>query len=309
MRKLIGEQKVPVKLVDVEGSATFTYVEEGMREEESYVAPLSSTGIELKEVTHIDETTLPDAPISINGGASQAASISVTMDPVSKRMVDDLVDSELNDNGEDAEFIDHATNEVPHSFVDPRHGSSPAKDVGDETSYGLIGTSMAREHFGDLQGPVSNSPRPHLPSIINSPFALQPGEETPGSRPSTAKGKTPSHSQQNSQTRFPLQRQPNAFSADSSPSNSSTMPDPTAPNSYANAFYRHQAPLKDTFPSAQNCTRGPRTFTTFRDNPLHADEPNFLSLEVFEGSTWGGSDQSGRKATNIMTPPNGQGAG
>ena len=306
MRKLTGNQRVPVRLVDVEGTATFTYVEEGMREEESYQAPLSSTGIEIGKVTHVDETTLPDAPISITGGASQAASISVNMDPVSKRMVDDLVDSEMNEDGEDAELVDHSTNEAPHSFADPRHGPSPAKGVGDETSYGLIGTSTAREHFGDLQGPVPSSPRPRLPSIINSPFALLPGEETPGSRPSTSKRKTPSHSQQNSQTRFPFQRQPNALS--SSPSNPSTMPDPTAPNIHANAFYHAQAPLKDTFPSAQNYTRGP-PFTTFRDNPLHADEPNFLSAEVFEGSAWGTSDQSGRKATNIMTPPNGQGAG
>lgn len=305
MRKLIGNQRVPVKMVDVEGTATFIYVEEGMREEESYQAPLSSTGIETGEVTHVDETTLPDAPVSINGGASRAASISVNMDPASKRMVDDLVDSEMNDDGEDAELMDHSTNEAPHSFADPRHGPSPAKDVGDETSYGLIGTSTAREHFGDLQqGPVPNSPRPRLPSIINSPFALQPGEETPGSRPSTSKRKTPSHSQQNSQTRFPFQRQPDALS--SSPSNPSTMPDPTAPNMHANAFYHNQALQKDTFPSAY--TKGP-TFTSFRDNPLHPDEPNFLSAEVFEGSYWRGSDQSGRKATNIVTPPNGQGAG
>ena len=303
MRKLIGNQRVPVKLVDVEGTATFTYVEEGMREEESYQAPLSSTGIEIGEVTHVDETMLPNAPASINGGASQAASISVNMDPVSRRMVDDLVDSEMNDDGEDAELIGHSTNVALQSFADPRHG--PSKDVGEETSYGLIGTSTAREHFGDLQGPVPDSPRPRLPSIINSPFALQPGEETPVSRPSTSKRKTPSHSQQNSQTRFPLQRQPNAIS--SSPSNPSTMPDPTAPKIHANAFYHNQAPLKDTSPSAQNYTRGP-TFTTFRDNPPHADEP-FRSSEVFQGSNWRVSDQSGRKATNIMTPPNGQGAG
>lgn len=251
-----------------------------MRQEESYQAPLSSTGIEIEEVTHVDETTLPDAPVSINGGASQAASISVNMDPVSKRMVDDLVNSEMNDDGEDAELIDHSTNEAPHSFADPKIGLSPAKNVGDETSYGLIGTSTAREHFGDLENPVPNSPRPRLPSIINSPFALQPGEETPGSRPSTSKRKTPSHSQQNSQTRFPLQRQPNAFLADSSPSNPSTMPDPTAPNSHANACYHNPAPLIDTFPAAQNYTRGPKTFNTFRDKPIHADEPNFLSAEV-----------------------------
>lgn len=305
------DDKVPIKLVDVEGSTTFIYVEEGMREEEGYQAPLSSTGIELEEVTHIDETTLPEnhAPISISEGASQAASISVNMDPASKRMVDDLVDSETTDDGDDSGFIDLSMKENSHGFANLAYGPSTARDVGDETSYGLIGDSTAREHFGDLQDPVPDSPRPVLPSITNSPFALQPGERTPGSRPSTAKRKTPSHSQQNSQTRFPLQRQPIGFPADSSPSNPSTMPDPT-PGSHANEFYRDQPPPKTTFPSVQNYTRGPMSFTTFGNNPLQADEPNFLSLEVFEGSTWGGgSDQSGRKATNVMTPPNGQGTG
>ena len=296
--------------MDVEGSTTFNYVEEGMREEERYQAPLASTGIELDEVTHVDETKLPDVPASISGRASQAASISVNMDPASRRMVDDLVDSETTDDGEDTEFIEQFTNRIPHGFADPGHIPSPAKYVGDETSYGLIGSSTAREHFGDLQGPVPNSPRPLLPSITNSPFALQPGEETPGTRHS-AKRTTPSHSQQNSQTRFPLQRQSNAFPLDSSPVyTTSTMPDPTAPGSHSNEFYPHQPPLNNAFASVQNYTRGPKAFNKFGDNPLHADEPNFLSLEVFEGSTWGGlSDQSGRKAVNVMTPPNGQGAG
>lgn len=295
-------------LVDVDGSKTFTYVEEGVQEEESYQTPLSSTSIELEEVTHVDETTLADAPASISEEASQAASISVTMDPASKRMVDDLVDSETTDDREDAEFIDQCTNGFPHGSADPGPGRSPAKNIGDETSYGLIGSSTAREPFGDLQDQVSSPPRPLLPSITNSPFALQPGEETPGSRPSTAKRKTPSHSQQSSQTRFPLQLPLIGSSVDSSPSNPSTMPDPTAP--HANGFYLGQPPLNNIFPSVQNYTRGPRTFTTFRNNPLHADEPNFLSLEVFEGSTWGGgSGPSGRMAANAMTPPNGQGTG
>ncbi len=289
----------------VEGSTTFTYVEEGMQEEESCQAPLSSTGMDLDQVTHIDETKLYDAPASISGRASQAASISVNMDPASKRMVDDLVDSETTDDGEDAQFIEPFTTGIQRGLADPGH------IVGDETSYGLIGSAAAREHFGDFQAPIATPPRPLLPSITNSPFALQPGEETPGSRPSTAKRKTPSHSQRNSQTRFPLQRQPNAFSLDSSSSNPSTMSDPTAPPaSYANGAHRNQALLQNTFPTAQTYTRGPNASTKFGNHPLHADEPNFLSLEVFEGSTWGGgSDQSGRKANNVMTPPNGQGAG
>ena len=305
------EQKVPIKFVEVEGSITFTYVEEGMREEDSCEAPLSSTNVDLNEVTHIDETVLPVAPASNSGRASQAASISVNMDPASKRMVDDLVDSETTDDGEDAGFVEQLTDEIPHSFADPRHFPSPSRDVADETSYDLIGSSTVREHFGDLQAPIANKPpRPPLPSITNSPFALQPGEETPGSRPSTTKRKAPSHSQRNSQTRFPLQRRSLAHSVHSSPSNASSVPDPTAPpGPYANGSYRNQPHLNNAYPSVQNYTRGPKIATKFGEHHLHADEPNFLSLEVFEGSTWGGSDQNGRRAANIMTPPNGQGAG
>ena len=303
----MGRQKVPIKVVDVQGITAFIYVEEDMREEGNYQTSLSTTGIELEEVTHVDETTLPDVPASNSGETSKAASISVNMDPASKRMVDNLVGSETTDDGEDAGSIDHSANEAPHGFGRSEHRPSPAP-VGDETSYGLIGSSTAREHFGDLQNPIANSPRPVLPSITNSPFALQPGEETPGSRPSTAKRKTPSHSQQNSQTRFPLQRQAMGFSVASSPINPSSMPDPTAPTSYTNGAYGDQPPLKNTIHANQTYTR-PRTFTTFGNQPLRAEEPNFLSLEVFEGSTWGGSDQSGRMAANALTPPNGQSAG
>ena len=273
--------------------------------------PPSSTDVELNEVTHIDETVLPVVPASNSGRASQAASISVNMDPASKRMVDDLVDSETTDDGKDAGFVEQLSDEIPHSFADPGRFPSPARNVADETSYDLIGSSTAREHFSDLQAPIANqSPRPPLPSITNSPFALQPGEETPGSRPSTTKRKAPSHSQRNSQTRFPLQRRSIAHSVHSSPSNGSSVPDPTAPpGPYPNGFYRNQPPLNNAYPSFQNYTTGPKTSTKLGEHRLHADEPNFLSLEVFEGSTWGGSDQSSRKAANIMTPPNGQGAG
>ena len=228
------------------------------------------------------------------------------MDPASKRMVDNLVGSETTDDGEDAGFIDDSANEALHGFGRSEHRPSPAQ-VGDETSYGLIGSSTVREHFGDLQNPIPNSPRPILPSITNSPFALQPGEETPGSRPSTAKRKTPSHSQQNSQTRFPLQRQAMGFPVASSPSNPSSMPDPTAPTPYTSGVYGAQPPPKNTVHANQTYMR-PQTFTTFGNQPFRAEEPNFLSLEVFEGSTWAGSDQSGRMAANALTPPNGQAA-
>lgn len=285
-----------------------------MREEESYRAPLSSMGIALDEVTHVDETKFPVAPASISGGASQVASISVNMDPVSKRMVDDLVDSETTDDGEDAGLTGQFTDEMSHGFAGPGYIPPPAKEMGDETSYGLIGSATVREHFGEFQDSVPHSPRPVLPSITNSPFALQPGEETPGSRPPTTKRKTPSHSQRNSQTRFPLQRKSIALSSvDSSPSNpTSTMPDPTAPpGPYGHGFYHHQHPLNNAFPSVQNYAGGPKNFNNFGgNNHLHVDETNFLSLEVFEGSSWGGgSGQSGRRAANVMTPPNGQGAG
>ena len=280
-----------------------------MREDESYPRPVSLTGMDLDEVTHVDETKLPDPPASLSGRASQAASMSVTLDPASKRMVDDLVDSETTDDGHEPEFIEQYTDGNPHGLAAPAYVPSSFIDVGEETSYGLIGSVIAREHFGDLHAPIVSPSRPLLPSITNSPFALQPGEETPGSRPSTGKRKTPSHSQQNSQTRFPLQRQPNAFPLDSSPINLSTTPDPTALSAYPNGFYRNQPPLTNAFSSVQSYTTGPKNFMKFGGEPLRTDEPNFLSLEVFEGSTWArGSDQSDRRITNILTPPNGQGA-
>lgn len=268
---------------------------------------MSTTGIKLEEVTHIDETTLFDISASTSEGTFKAASISVNMDPASKRMINNLVGSKTTDEGEDAGFVDYSSNEALYGFGLSRQRRSLAQ-LRDEISYGLIGSSTAREHFGDLQNLIVNSSRPILPSIINSPFALQPGEETSDSRSSTAKRKILSYSQQNSQTRFPLQRQAMGISVASSPSISSSMPDPTAPASYANGVYGNQGPLKNTFHSNQTSTRS-RTFTTFGNQPVRGEEPNFLSLEVFEGSTWGGSDQSGRMAANAMTPPNGQGAG
>lgn len=213
------------------------------------------------------------------------------MDLDAKRMVDDLVGSEnISQMDEDTEKL---ANGVWHSgdpIQSPYH--SPGKALGNETNYGLISSSTAREHFGDFQNLHPVSPRPLLPSIYNSPFAPQPGEETPGSRPGTTNQKTPSHSHRGSQSTFPLQQQPDAIHV---PSSLISMPDPTDPRSLAGGALQ--------LTSSHALGRGNAA------QVAALDDSNFMSSGIFAGSTWGASGQSVRIPSNVHTPPNGQGGG
>ena len=270
-------------------STTFAYLDEGVPSDAGYQVTPSSASVERAEITHVDETALADLAGSVDGGTSQAASAGISTDLASKRMVDDLVGSETTDD-----------DEIP---IAPAQGLSTArfgsKNTVNETSYGLIGSSTAREQFRDDHDHPKVSPRPVLPSIYNSPFAPQPGEATPGSRPGTAKRSTPSHSQQNSQTRTPPQQQIN--------SSISSMPDPSNYNPYSHISggYYNQPYLNNMFPTATNYTLGRRASTTFGNEILGAmDVSNFHSSSL----DWGGSSRV-QAATNVQTPQNGQGAG
>ena len=277
-----------------------------MPEEDGYPATLPLIRTERQEITHIDETTLPDAPASIDERASQGASASVSMDLASRRMVDDLVDSEITDdsekedrNGEDSSryMLPPATNSSSGQI------RSSSKETGNETSYDLINSSAARELFGD-QPPAS--PRPLLPSIYNSPFAPQLGETTPNSRPSTAKRITPSHSQKSSQTTFPLQNRPNGINVHSS---ISSIPDSSGLNPPMNALYQNNPSLHGVFQQPVNYTTGRGPPTAYGNDPYGAvDSISFLSAEAFASNSWA-SGQNGFGATNKQTPPNGQGLG
>ena len=270
---------------------TFVYLDEGVPSDAGYQATESSASVGQAEITHISETAIADTSRSVDGEASQPASASISMDLASKRMVDDLVDSETADEGE-------IRNE---SSLMPRSGS---KDFGNETTYGLIGSSTAREHFQDPQDQRQASPRPLLPSIMNSPFAPQPGEATPGSRPGTAKLTTPGHSQKNSQIGIPLHSSVNALSVDSTVG---SIPDPSNynPYHYMDGAYHSQPYLNIGVPTATNYTSGRRASAAYGN-----DAYGPVDVSTFHSSSidWGGSGRV-QMATNIQTPPNGQDAG
>lgn len=286
---------MPIQLV----GETFIYVEEDVLSDVGYQTVQSTTSVGRDEITHIDETVLPAAAASIDGGDSQAGSVPVSRDLDSKQMVDDLVNSETNDEYEDGDGSVLANTPLQTSATSGLGSSQFAKKVGNDTSYGLIGSGTAREHFGDLQPQVS--PRPPLPSILNSPFAPQPGEESPGSGPGTAKRKTPSHSQENSQTSFPLQQITHAFNVDPSPQSVVSDPTQTKHSPQLNGGYHDQLPINSTFPTLTDYTSGGRVSTAYGNDTYSS---SFRSSNIISGYSG-----TVRAATNTLTPPNGQGAG
>lgn len=313
-------QDVPIKLVEAENGFTrFVYVGEGVPPEDNYQAPTSSMTIERQEVTHIDETVLTGTAALDKDEASLASGPDI-MDPASKQMVDDLVESETTDD---------PNNKTPRfgNFAD---GPSLASTVAlaNETSYNLIGSSTLKDYLENLDNQPPASPHPLLPSIYNSPFAPQPGEgATPASRPGTAKRITPSHSQQGSQTKCksPFQHQSNCSQQNSqtvSPqfqknsngfhitdSTMSTMSDPTDPNPHGNGSgsYGGQPLVNGVPPFVGGYTTGRQALRHYSSHSMAVPNASpFRSSEVFdEGSQWPGS----RTGINIQTPPNGQGSG
>lgn len=269
---------------------TFVYVGDGILPNEGSQGSHPSFDKSNKEVTHIDETTFPQVSGSVNDGGSQVDLTSVSMDPASRRMVDDLVDSEMTDDGQ----------EEP---LKPRTELSSANEAGNETSYHLFGTSTASEleACAEQQNQPPIIPRPLLPSIYNSPFAPQPGEATPNSRPGTAKRTTPGHSRQNSHTTFPLQ-QPVRHNIESS---QSSMPGPTNPNPPIDIGYRNQPYVNTTFPTRTNYTTGGKSAVAYEnDNYSALDACHFISPTIDFGCSG-----SVKGVANVQTPPNGQGAG
>jgi len=267
---------------------TFVYVEDDVPPVANQEAP-ASPSLDREEVTHVDETTFPHITASIDGEDFQIVSTSISMDPASKRMVDDLVDSENADDDD----------EDPSK---PGLGLSPANEAGNDTTYGLFGSATARE-LGDLEDQPPVTLRPLLSSIYNSPFAPQPGEETPIPRPGTAKGVTASHSQQHSQTRFAFQQPAEVHTKESSMT--SSMPEPSNRSLPMNGGYLNQPLVNATFAVQTNYTTGGRSSVVYRnDGHSNLYDCSFRS----SAQDFGGSG-SVKGVTNVQTPPNGQGAG
>ena len=239
-----------------------------------------------QDVTHVDETTFPHHSEPIDNGDCHAESTYLAMDFTSSRMVDDLVDSEIaNDNEEKS-----SKRNIP---------PDPANEV-DETSYGLFGTSTASELAAreDVQNQPLYSPRPLLPSIYNSPFAPQPGETTPESRPGTAKRTLSGHSRQSSQTTVPMQ----PLISHAMGSSQSSMPEPTNPNLPMERAYWNQPHVDVSFPPKTN-------YTTGRKSSIGFGNDNYNGLDFISSAVEFGCSGSVQGATNLQTPPNGQGGG
>lgn len=264
---------------------TFVYLEDAVPFiANQEVLPLS--GHHREEVTHVDETTFPHIKSSVDNEVFQAASAAISMDQASNRMVDDLVESEHADDDDEI-------------LPEPGIGLSSAHEAGNDTTYGLFGSATARE-LGDLENQPPVTPRPLLPSIYNSPFAPQPGEETALSRPDTAKRMTPSHSQQHTQTKLVLQQPADVYNLESS--TASSMPEPTNRSLPTIKGYLNQPLVNATFSEPTNYTTGERPSTTYRDDGQSTlfDCSFRSSAQDFGGSV------SVKGVTNVQTPPNGQ---
>ena len=282
---------------------------------EGHQATLSSISIDREDISQANGSGAPDMIPVPDERDSQAASAAVSMTTDMNRMVDNLVSSEATDDSEiEDAFANASAYRIPPTPPERSFDDSPSQEAGNETSYGLIGTLTAQDLVRDLHAysPQQQTPRPVLPSIYNSPFAPQAGEEI--SRPSTAK-RTPHHSQRSSQNAIFFQQQPNHQSI---PSTISSMQDlssmafpPNPWEQYDYAVPSNGQPLgKGHFgPGATHATSRLASALYGDRNGTAYDESNFKSSNIFEGSDWPGSAFSGREALDVQTPPNGQGGG
>lgn len=300
-------------------------------------ATLSSTSIEREEIPKPNgpgkKSLAPEGASNLDDQTSQSASVNTAMN----RMVDRIVGSEIDectngDNNGNNDGQNYGNNNggnygdnydddnIPptppgHTFDD----DSPPYDPGNETSYGLMGTLTAQDIISKVhaysQSPTHSAsrstPRPVLPSVLNSAFAPQPGEVSPQTRPSTATRVSPAPPSQLFLQQPTAQRQ----SGHSVHSSFSSMPQPSSlafphsplTNAYGFGLFPQQIGIgagSNGIGGYGNGTVRGRPSTIYgTGNPF--DESNLmLSAEVFDGSQWRGSG-----LINAHTPPNGQGAG
>lgn len=265
--------------------------------------------IEPQDFPHVHRSPLVNAPSLADEVVSQATSISVSLNTEARRMVDILLESESADNGRHT-FRSEATD-----LVEPVR-TSPAVEVTypnleNDTTYGfseLNASDLVRalNKYPPQKQQPQGSPRPHLPSIYNSPFAPQADDATPVSRPNTATQISPRHSRQNSQHKFPFQQQhPNGGIL----WNSSTgnMQDTSSNLSLTQTPINH---FKKRSVAGNNYGAIGGPVISHSHHPTHKfNDFEFRSSQVFQGSTWDLSGQTVRDAMSLRTPPNGQGAG
>lgn len=288
---------------------------------ESHQAISTSMMIEPNEISQTHKPSLPITASLVDDEASQATSVSVSLNTEAHRMVDNLLNSEVaeNDQGSEDALLGNLPSRNANCSVPaplgPAFEATSSGNMDNDTTYGFqetLDTSdfvRALHKYSPKDQPIG-SPRPHLPSIYNSPFAPQAGEATPVSRPSTAKRMSPRHhSQQSSQQKFPL-LQPiskggiivdssSSMIFDSSSLGISQTPVQTGKNYLVRGLaggYAHHGAIGDPVLRSYN-------------NVTAFENTEFVSSEIFKGSTWACSGQSAQDALKFQTPPSGQGTG
>lgn len=251
--------------------------------------------------------------------SSQASSVSVSMGTEAHRMVDDLLDSCVMENESNSGDVGEHRIAILAPAFEPSASGKRANDTtyGFDTTVDTSGFARALQDYPAQKLP-QDSPRPHLPSIYNSPFAPQAGETTPPrSRPSTAKRMSPSHSRQQSQNAATcpphgVQSLETTYSSMADPSSFFVSAQtPTVRNANAHTFPRN--------PPKQARNGGFAHYGAIGEPVLRAnanatanggivDDSEFRSSDIFVGSTWAYSGQSANEVLNLHTPPNGQGA-
>lgn len=260
---------------------------------ECHHATLSSTSIDRDDISQAQAkmTAAPDAMSVTDDKTSQSACASISANPAMKRMVDDIVGSEAS-NENDPQSLEFpllppsTENRAPPTPPSYSFEESPLKEIGNDTSYGVIGTLTARDLVQTMQSyspqqAQLGTPRPLVPNVYTSPFASPATATGSPFRPATAK-------------RLPIQQLRNEYSL---PSSVSSMQEPSS------MFSPHKA-----WPSGNGnpASRGPSH--VYRNGAVFT-EGDFMSPLVFNGSPWASRRKSGSKASVGLTPPNGQDGG
>lgn len=237
---------------------------------------LSSTNIEREDIQHPE----PSRGIVEDGG-SASGTASVAM----HRMVDALVESEPTE----------ANDDTPPTWQQPNFDVHTGHE-----SRGLAEDSVPADSA------LQYSPRPQLPSIMNTPFAPQPGEVSPGTRPSTARGNDqrplsiPENSGLAGNSGFSGSE---IYHDMSDPKQSST---PMASTSTLSFTQRTPASLRDRTagsfqrPLSMQVGNMPHSAPTMQSSIGSSPQPTY-------GSSWDMNPPAIRRVLLDQTPPSGQG--
>ena len=270
--------------------------------------------IEPQDIPHAHISPLLNAPSLADEVVSQATSVSVSLNTEAHRMVDILLESESADIGycstgiasrdfmsETADFVE------PERRISSAVEVTPLPNIDNDTTYGfneLNASDFVRalNQYTPQKQQSRGSPRPHLPSIYNSPFAPQADDATPISRPNTATRISPLHSRKNSQQKFPQQQQHRLNGGIFWNSNMPSMQDESSSFSVTQTPINHS---KTCSVAGNNYGAIGGPVISHSHNPCrNFDDFEFRSLQVFQGSTWDLSGQTVRDAMSLRTPPN-----